>query len=277
MSEIKWIKMYVEMFDNKKIKFIRKNIPAGNEVSLLWCMLLCMAGKCNAGGYIFITESIPYTPESLCNELDFTLNTTRLALEALQRLNMISLDDKGIYIEGWQEYQSLDRMEEIKKLNRERKQKQRNNMKLIENVTKTVTQCHVIDKEVEKDIITAKNINELVTLYHKICTSLPTIIEVNDKRKAMIKARLKEKPNLDFWEQVFNKIEASAFLTGKQGDWKANFDWIFKNNTNYIKIMEGCYNKDNEIVKPVDLTHTKHRVEFETPLEALTRLENDRV
>ena len=41
--------------------------------------------------------------------------------------------------------------------------------------------------------------------------------------------------------------------------------------------MEGCYTKDNEIVKPVDLTHTKHRIEFETPIEALTRLENDRV
>ena len=38
-----------------------------------------MAGKCNAGGTIFITENIPYTEEDLADELDFEIYRQDLA------------------------------------------------------------------------------------------------------------------------------------------------------------------------------------------------------
>ena len=54
MCEVQWIKLYIDMFDKRKIKKVRR-LPAGNDLLLIWIMLLAMAGKCNAGGHIFIT------------------------------------------------------------------------------------------------------------------------------------------------------------------------------------------------------------------------------
>ena len=60
-------------------------------------MLLTMAGRCNAGGMVFLTENIAYTPKMLADELDFEENTVLLALAnmprtlALGMLNGISI------------------------------------------------------------------------------------------------------------------------------------------------------------------------------------------
>ena len=69
MAEIKWVKLTTDMFDNRKIKHLRR-LPEGNNIVLLWVMLLTMAGRCNAGGMIFLTENIPYTSKMLADELE---------------------------------------------------------------------------------------------------------------------------------------------------------------------------------------------------------------
>ena len=109
MSEIKWIKLSTEMFDNRKIKYLRK-LPDGNNIVLIWVMLLTMAGRCNSGGMIFLTENIPYTPKMLADELDFEENTVALALNALEQLNMIITDNGYFSIAGWEEYQNADKL-----------------------------------------------------------------------------------------------------------------------------------------------------------------------
>ena len=95
MAEVKWVKLTTDMFDNRKIKHLRR-LPEGNNIVLIWVMLLTMAGRCNAGGMIFLTENIPYTPKMLADELDFEENTVLLALDALERLDMI-LTDNGVF------------------------------------------------------------------------------------------------------------------------------------------------------------------------------------
>ena len=90
MAEVKWIKITTDIFDNRKIKHLRR-LPDGNNIVLIWVMLLTMAGRCNASGKIFLTEKIPYTPKMLADELDFAENTVKLALDALQQLNMINI------------------------------------------------------------------------------------------------------------------------------------------------------------------------------------------
>ena len=60
-GEVKWVKMSIDMFDNRKIKYLR-GLPEGNNIVLIWVMLLTLAGRCNSNGYIFLTENIPYTP-----------------------------------------------------------------------------------------------------------------------------------------------------------------------------------------------------------------------
>lgn len=124
MPSVKWIKITTDMFDNRKIKHLRK-LPEGNNIVLIWVMLLTMAGRCNANGMIFLTENIPYTTKMLADELDFEENTIRMALQALEQLDMIIMDENRFSIVGWDEHQSAEGLEKIREQNRLRKQKQR--------------------------------------------------------------------------------------------------------------------------------------------------------
>ena len=154
MAEVKWIKLTTDMFDNRKIKHLRR-LPDGNNIVLIWVMLLTMAGRCNSSGMIFLTENIPYTPKMLADELDFEENTVRLALDALAQLNMIVTDSGFFAIAGWEEYQNIEGMDKIREQNRLRKQKQRDKQRFLPEVSRdshgTVTECHATDKEIEKE------------------------------------------------------------------------------------------------------------------------------
>lgn len=162
-KNVEWVKITTDMFDNRKIKHLRK-LPDGNSIVLIWVMLLTMAGRCNAGGMIFLTENIPYTPKMLADELGFELSTIQLALEALERLNMISRNEDMLFISGWEDHQNIDALERIRESNRDRKRKQRSQEKLLleaqcnmsrdmsRDVTDDVTQCHAAEEEREEDI-----------------------------------------------------------------------------------------------------------------------------
>lgn len=143
------------MFDNRKIKHLRR-LPEGNNIVLIWVMLLTMAGRCNSSGMIFLTENIPYTPKMLADELDFEESTVKLALTVLEQLNMVVMDQGFFTIAGWEEYQNIEGMEKIREQNRLRKQKQREKQKLLPDVSRdshgTVTLCHATEEDKEKDI-----------------------------------------------------------------------------------------------------------------------------
>lgn len=157
MADVKWVKLTVNMFDNRKIKHLRK-LPDGNNIVLIWVMLLTMAGRCNAGGMIFLTENIPYTTKMLADELDFEENTVALALNALEQFNMIVTDNGYFTIAGWEEYQNIEGMEKIREQNRLRQQKWYDKQKALQapNVIPNVrlTQPNAIDIDKEEDIKT---------------------------------------------------------------------------------------------------------------------------
>ena len=155
MGDVQWIKIYIDMFDKRKIKKVRR-LPAGNDLLLIWIMLLAMAGKCNAGGMIYITESVPFTEEDLADELDFDVNTIRLALGAFRELDMIATSEDGfINILGWEEYQNTDRLSEIREQTRKRVAKCREKKMLAQGgnaeCNVTVTLRNAIEEEKEED------------------------------------------------------------------------------------------------------------------------------
>ena len=119
MSAVKWIKITTDMFDNRKIKHLRR-LPDGNNIILIWVMLLTMAGRCNADGMIYLAENIPYTSKMLADELDFEENTVQLALRAMEQLGMIVSDNGFISIAGWKEYQNVEGMDRIREQTRQR-------------------------------------------------------------------------------------------------------------------------------------------------------------
>ena len=154
MAEVKWVKLTTDMFDNRKVKHLRR-LPEGNNIVLLWVMLLTMAGRCNSGGMIFLTENIPYTPKMLADELDFEENTVILALNALEQLDMIITDNGFFTIAGWEEYQNADKLAEIRAKDRERKRLKRAQAKALlaesTDVHGMSTECPHIEEEEEED------------------------------------------------------------------------------------------------------------------------------
>lgn len=139
------------MFDNRKIKHLRR-LPDGNNIVLIWVMLLTMAGRCNAGGMIFLTENIPYTPKMLADELDFEENTVRLALDALERLGMVVTSNGCFTIASWSEHQNIEGMDKIREQNRIRKQRQRAKAALPESCHVTSRDSHATDIDIDKEL-----------------------------------------------------------------------------------------------------------------------------
>ena len=117
---ISWIKLSVNLFDDEKIKLIRK-MPEGNAILLIWIHLLCLAGKTNDGGAVYIGQHMYYTSEMLATVCDQSVSTVRLALQTFERFNMIDLTEDGlIVIENWEKHQNIDGMERVKSGNAER-------------------------------------------------------------------------------------------------------------------------------------------------------------
>jgi predicted phage replisome organizer len=254
MSDVKWIKITTDMFDNRKIRHLRK-LPEGNSIVLIWVMLLAMAGKCNDHGKIYLTENIPYTPKMLADELDFEENTVQLALQALEQLDMIVLDDGYFSITGWEEHQNIEGMDRIREQNRIRKQRQREKERLIAESRVMSRDSHATeedkDKEEEKDIDKESKekvtCEQVVDLYRSICVSYPKVISLSEARKRAIRARLKMY-SMDDFRMLFEKAEASSFLKGANNrNWSATFDWLLK-ESNMVKVLEGNY--DNKTRSP---------------------------
>ena len=130
MAEVKWIKLHTGMFDNSKIKYIR-TLPEGNNMVLIWVMLLSKAGKCNANGFIFLTESIPYTSQMLAAEFGFDVYLIELALGTFSKLNMIHLENQIIQISGWEEHQNVQGLDKIREQTRKRVERYREKQKTL--------------------------------------------------------------------------------------------------------------------------------------------------
>ena len=154
MGEVQWIKIYLDMFDRRKINKIRR-LPAGNDILLFWVMLLVTAGKCNAGGMIYITERVPFTKEDLADEFDFEISTIELALKAFVEFDMIELSDDGfIFVSNWEKYQSTDRLAEIREYNRlaqQRSRAKRKQIQAVNDTSMTSQPCQDIEEEGEID------------------------------------------------------------------------------------------------------------------------------
>ncbi len=72
------------------------------------------------------------------------------------------------------------------------------------------------------------------------------IREMSNGRKKHLRERLKEREFANNYDLILDLILKSDFLLGKKPSekhkyFKADFDWVIGNDTNYIKILEGKY------------------------------------
>ncbi len=224
MAEIKWIKITTDMFDNRKIKHLRR-LPEGNSIVLIWVMLLTMAGRCNSGGMIFLTENIPYTPKMLADELDFEENTVILALQVLEQLNMIVTNNGFFTIAGWEEYQSVDRLAEIREYNRIAKQKSRAKQKQLPEVndmSMTSQRCHDTDIDKERDKEEEKDNKSVRETTHTLLTRLLPDYVLSDVLQSKTadwikyKTERKESYKEQGMKSLLKQIEKNAAEYGEQ-------------------------------------------------------------
>lgn len=160
MADVKWIKIAVDMFDNRKIKQIG-SMPEGDSLLLVWVQLLCLAGNVNDGGFIYLTKEIPYTDEMLATQFNKPISTVRLALKTFEQFGMIEIINNMIFLSSWEKYQSTDRLTAIREKDRERKRRKREAEKLLpQNSTefpRTSMDVPRIDIEGDIDIDKDKN------------------------------------------------------------------------------------------------------------------------
>lgn len=170
MSAVKWIKITTNMFDDEKIDYI-ESLPEADSILIVWIKLLTQAGKTNANGFVFLTENIPYTADSLAHKFRRPLNTVKLALETLKRLEMIEFDSNGfLRIANWEKHQNVEGLEKIREQNRLRQSRYRAKQKKLEmaaNVNKkgvtlpvTLRNGTELDIDRELDIDSNKDIVE---------------------------------------------------------------------------------------------------------------------
>ncbi len=162
-----WIKIMCNILDHRKIKMIRKG-PEGNTLVLLWLLMLAEAGKCNRGGYLMVSDSLPYTAETLSMVTDIALPTVQLGLTIFAGLEMIDQQDGIIFIANWSKYQSEDKLEKRRENDRERKQrhrkKQRDNLLALPEPADVSRDSHVArSRDVTPENRTEKKIEKITT------------------------------------------------------------------------------------------------------------------
>lgn len=219
MADINWIKLSTGLPDNRKIKRIRK-FPDGDNVILFWVFLLARAGESNKSGGVFLTDTLPYTPEDLAADFDFTVEFVKFAILTLEKYSMITRYDDVLFIKNWEEYQAIEGMEKVREKNRIRqaqfreRQKQLTSSNVIRNVTSNVdvTHSNAVELELETDI--DKEIKNIyIDRFESLWKQYP---KKTQKKKAI--------------EQFKKKIKSESDLTEFE---KGYFDYL-----KYIEITD---------------------------------------
>lgn len=164
MSEVKWIKIVTDIFDDEKMLLI-ESLPSADSIIVIWFKLLCLAGKQNNGGVLMINDRIAYNEKMLSTIFRREESIISLALKTFEEFGMIEIINNVIAIPNWNKHQSLDAYEKKKAYDREYRRKQR---LAIENKSSSAKESYdivnqscdrrsldieeEIDKEKDKDI-----------------------------------------------------------------------------------------------------------------------------
>lgn len=103
---------------------------------------------------------------------------------------------------------------------------------------------------------------QVVEMYNDLCPSLPVCLKLTDPRKKAIQARAKDfatkqaqAQGLSF-DLLFRKAEASDFLTGREGNFRADLSFLI-NAENSTKTLEGKYDNRTASTTTPDRNYTE--------------------
>ena len=156
MSDVKWIKIVTDIFDDEKVLLI-ESLPSADSIIVIWFKLLCLAGKNNNNGVFLLNDRIAYTEEMLATIFRRDINTVRLALKTFEEYGMIEIVEGVITIPNWGKHQTMDKLEA-------RKEYQREYMKNYRERQKKQIECNVnsnVNSNVDSNVDSNVNVNSL--------------------------------------------------------------------------------------------------------------------
>jgi predicted phage replisome organizer len=236
MSDIKWIKITTNIFDDDKIKLIEK-LPEGDTMLIIWLKLLTLAGKKNDCGLICLTRDIPYSVEMLADVMNRDHKIISLALNTFKSFEMIKIFDNFIQIINWEKHQNIEGMEKIKTQNRIRQANYRNNK---ENSNVIVTLHNGTDKirldkiRIEENKENKEKENEDINNTPKSNLKEKEEVKVKVKEFVCLKESelkiLKEKYSAGDLEAALEKLNYYKMANGKKykSDYGALNQWVFE-------------------------------------------------
>lgn len=167
----------------------------------------------------------------------------------------------GFMVLNAEKYKNIAKREHQKEQTRLRVAKHRKKEKNNEPVTPSNESVAIL--EVTKEVTVTKGSSKdtsnppkgiapcptqkIVDLYHEKLPVLPRMMVLTANRKKHINARWKEMPEISLWEQFFDRVAESKWLTGRvtprdqsRKPFKATLDWLVKPE-NFAKVIEGKY------------------------------------
>ena len=237
MYQLHWIKLSTDLFGNPKIRCLMA-LPEGQSAVLLWVFLLTAAGRTNDGGRIGLTDTLPYTPDTLAVQVGLPKETVEAGLEQLFAFDMLRVDPEGfLWIRSWEEHQEKPAQAEPqdeRERNRIRKAKSRAakntqspapepsdacSAEVTEAVTEKPVTCHtdVTDPVTEKAVtchtdVTANVTDEPVTC-HADVTDPVTQKAVTCHTAVTADVKKSHSPNKDIDIEAETEAEAELLLS----------------------------------------------------------------
>lgn len=120
MGEGKWIKTYVNTYDDTPSKMIDARDDR-DVIHYIRGRLNALAGKVNRNGELYMTETKPYTIKTLAIEFNRDFEIVKEAVKVLKSLEVIEItEDRVLKISDWEIDQNIEGLERIRKQTSER-------------------------------------------------------------------------------------------------------------------------------------------------------------
>ena len=203
---VSWIKLSVDLFNNKKIKQIR-SLPDGDSIIGIWLQILCLAGSINENGAVYFTKDLPYTEDMLAVEFDRPLNTMKLAIKTFISFGMIEITDNVMCVTNWLKYQNGDGLDKIREKARIRQQnyRQRLSEKNVNNQDELEESTNVTLRNVtERDEVTLPSISVSNIL---VSSSKSKVLSTKEKKESLKTVIEKYTDNEELIESIAGFIE----------------------------------------------------------------------
>lgn len=108
-----------------------------------------------------------------------------------------------------------------------------------------------VEQEQESPLPPQDELGGIVDRWNAIPGVIP-MQSVSGPIRTRLLARLREHPSLPWWEEIFARVSASDFLTGRKTDFAASLDWVL-GPKNLAKLLAGNYDSRTNHVIPKSL------------------------